>query len=60
MTRVAVEIDALGADTPCVLSHIPSEVESEPLWSLGDKLILGLIVFVMLGTSAATFLGLFS
>jgi hypothetical protein len=43
-----------------VLSHVPSDTETQPLWSLGDKVILGLIAFVMLGTSAATFLGLFS
>ena len=39
------------------MSHVPSDAESQPLWSLGDKVILGLIAFVMLGTSAATFLG---
>jgi len=32
--------------------------ETEPLWSRGDKLILGLIALFMLGTSAAVFLGL--
>jgi hypothetical protein len=39
---------------------MPSDTETEPLWSLGDKVLLGLIVFVMLGASAATFLGFFS
>jgi hypothetical protein len=32
--------------------------ETEPLWSLGDKMILGLIVLVMLGSSVGVFLGL--
>jgi hypothetical protein len=31
--------------------------EAEPLWSLGDKLILGLIILVMLGSSVGVFLG---
>jgi hypothetical protein len=55
-----VEIEESGADTCCVLSHVPSDTETQPLWSLGDKVILALIAFVMLGTSAGTFLGLFS
>ena len=58
--REPIEIEGFGADTRCVLSHVPSDTETQPLWSLGDKVILGLIAFVMLGTSAATFLGLFS
>ena len=57
---MAVEIDDFAADTRSVLSHVPSDSESQPLWSLGDKVILGLIAVVMLGTSALTFLGVFS
>jgi len=60
LPRAQLEIDGFGADTCCVLSHMPSDTETEPLWSLGDKVLLGLIVFVMLGASAATFLGFFS
>jgi hypothetical protein len=41
-----------------VLRDVPFDSETQPLWSLGDKVILGLIAFVMLGTSAAVFLGL--
>ena len=35
--------------------HVDSELQ--PLWSAGDKVILGLIAFVMLASSAAVFLG---
>ena len=36
--------------------HVDSDLQ--PLWSTGDKVILGLIAFVMLASSAAVFLGL--
>jgi len=56
VTRDTVEAGGVAADTRCVLRAVHSE--AEPLWSLGDKLILGLIVLVMLGSSAGVFLGL--
>jgi hypothetical protein len=31
--------------------------ETQPLWSAGDKVILALIAFVMLASSAGVFLG---
>jgi len=37
-------------------AHVDSEMQ--PLWSAGDKVILGLIAFVMLASAAAVFLGL--
>jgi len=56
--RTPVEFGGLDADTRFVLRDAPFDSETQPLWSLGDKVILGLIAFVMLGTSAAVFLGL--
>ena len=41
-----------------MMREVLTDSESQPLWSAGDKAILALIALVMLGSSAAVFLGL--
>ena len=53
-----VEFHAVSADIRCMLRDVHVDSETQPLWSAGDKAILGLIAFVMLASSAAVFLGL--
>ena len=53
-----LEIDRLDADTSCMMREVLADSESQPLWSAGDKVILGLIALVMLASSAGVFLGL--